>query len=81
MRAPLAPGTYAEVAVERWCRLALGEQVTFEGPGLLAYDGDRRRWLDDGRRAALTVERSGPMVIDVAAVLATDQARHHWQAR
>lgn len=79
VRSPLAPGTYAEVAVERWRRLALGEQVTFGGPGLLALDGDRRRIVGAGGRARLRVERTGPRVIEVARVVAHPHARAHWR--
>ena len=79
VRAPLAPGTYADVGVVGWDRLALGQPVTVSGPGLLAFDGDRRRVLVDGRQAELRVERSGPWVVDVGALLALDEVRHHWR--
>lgn len=79
VRAPLAPGTFGDVGVERWRRLALGEEVVVTGPGVLAFDGDRRRVLGEGQRATLTVERSGPLVVDVAAVLAADAVRRHRQ--
>lgn len=78
VRAPLAPGTYADVGVEAWRSVALGEVVGVASPGVLAFDGDRRRVLVLGQRAQLRVERSGPRVIDVAATLACDAARHHW---
>jgi len=77
VRALLAPGTYADVGVDGHHRLALGEAVTVEGPGLLAFDGDRRRVLSADRRASLRVERSGPRVVDVGAVLGADAVRRH----
>ena len=78
VRAPLAPGTYADVGVGGWDRLTLGERVTVAGPGLLALDGDRRRTLAEGQQAELRVERSGARVVDLVALLALDEVRHHW---
>jgi hypothetical protein len=49
--------------------LPLGEEVVIEGPGLLAFDGDRERALAIGQKARVWVERSGPWVIDVPATL------------
>jgi hypothetical protein len=69
LRAPLAPGWYAEVGVAAHGRLALGEVVEVTGPGLLAFDGERHRRLRPGQRARLRVERRGPQVIDVAEAL------------
>ena len=78
VRAPLAPGTFADVGVTGWRPLALGQPVVVSGPGVLAFDGDRRRHLADGQRAVLRVQRSGPMVIDVALVLRAGNVRSHW---
>ena len=79
VRAPVAPGTYADVAVAGWARLALGEPVIATGPGLLAFDGDRRRVLAEGQQVELRVERTGPRVVDVAALLALEEVRRHWR--
>jgi hypothetical protein len=67
--APIAPGLFRTVHVEGVRRLALGEEVTLEGPGVLAFDGDRERALAPGQKARLRVARDGPLVIDVAAAL------------
>jgi hypothetical protein len=78
VRAPLAPGTFSDVGVTGWRPLALGQPVRVEGPGVLAFDGDRRRHLQPGQGAVLRVQRTGPMVIDVALVLRAGTVRSHW---
>ena len=40
-----------------------------EGPGVLAFDGERERRLLPGQKAWLTVNRAGPKVIDVPLTL------------
>lgn len=69
VRAPTAPGHLATVAIAEHRRLALGETVAWEGGGILAADGERQRRLPDGE-VRLRVERDGPRVVDVAAVVA-----------
>lgn len=68
--APVSPGLYRTVHVEDVRRLELLEATEVEGPGVLAFDGDRERALRPGQRAILRVVRDGPAVIDVAAALA-----------
>jgi hypothetical protein len=70
VRAPTAPGHYADVGVTECRALAVGEDVEVDGPVLLAFDGERKRRLHEGERAILTVRRDGPRVVDVAAVMA-----------
>ena len=62
--APVSAGLYRSVNVAGHRRLALGEAVELVGPGVLAFDGDRERKLARGQRAWLTVERTGPFVIE-----------------
>ena len=64
VRAAIAPGTYATVELAEYDELAFGEPVTFEGPGVLAFDGERDHVLAGGRLATLTIRRDGPYVID-----------------
>ena len=70
VRAPIAPGLYREVAVREARTLALGEVVEIDGPGVLAFDGERERALVAGRCARMRVLRDGPWVIDVPRALA-----------
>lgn len=67
--APISPGLYTELGVVASREVALGERIELTGPGLLAFDGDRERDLAPGQAVCLWVERSGPRVIDVPAVL------------
>jgi len=73
--APISPGVYRTAFVASVRRLALGERVEAEGPGVLAFDGDRSLELAPGERAELAVRRDGPFVIDVAKTLAVAAER------
>lgn len=75
LRAPMAPGWYAEVGLAEVTRVALDEPVEVAGPGILAFDGERQRLLRDGQRATMRIRRSGPRVIDVSAALRLAAAR------
>lgn len=67
---PIAPGHYREVRITA-CRLVEpGEVVTFRGPGVVAFDGERERTLKPDQAARLTVRRDGPWVVDVHRTLA-----------
>jgi hypothetical protein len=67
---PIAPGLYRTFHVAEWRRLELGEPVALEGPGVLAFDGDRERRLAPGQSARLRVVRDGPRVVDIERALA-----------
>lgn len=69
LRAPMAPGWYAEVGITACGPLELGQPVEVTGPGILAFDGERHRRLRPGQRARLRVERRGPRVIDVGVAM------------
>jgi ATP-NAD kinase N-terminal domain len=82
--APISPGLFRTVHVLGVRPLAFGEAVKVEGPGVLAFDGDRERALAPGQRASFVVARDGPRRIDVEAVLARAAregalvGRAHW---
>jgi len=63
--APVAPGLMESIPLSEIRPLALGEPVTVEGPGVLAFDGERERTLKPRQTAKLTLRRDGPRVIDV----------------
>ena len=69
LRTPISPGLYANVGLEAVERVELDEEVSWTGPGLLAFDGDREIVLAPGERAALRVVRMGPWVIDPSRAL------------
>ncbi len=66
---PISPGLYTQLGIASSRVIALGEEVFIEGPGLLAFDGDRERALAPGQKARVWVERTGPQVIDVPVAL------------
>ena len=69
VNAPIAPGYYREVGVSRHRPVNFVEEITVEGPGVLAFDGERERVLKPGQRAMLSLSRSGPWVVDVEKTL------------
>ncbi|HEY8123341.1 MAG TPA: diacylglycerol kinase family protein [Myxococcota bacterium] len=73
--APISPGLYRTAFVTSARRVALGEPIAIEGPGILEFDGDRERVLAAGERAELRVVRDGPWQIDVARALALGAER------
>lgn len=81
---PISPGLYSNVSILQSRELALGHVVEICGPGILAFDGDRECELAPGQIARLSVTRTGPRVIDVAATLAeaarngSFRDRTHW---
>jgi hypothetical protein len=69
VRAPIAPGLYRDVPIAAAAVQPLGDEIAVEGPGVLAFDGERERVLKPGQKARLTVVREGPRVIDVDRAL------------
>lgn len=69
LRVPISPGIFRTVHIESVHRLALGEKFTIEGPGVLAFDGDREITLAVDEPIELSVRRDGPRVIDPARAL------------
>ncbi len=62
--APVSPGLFRSAHIQHHGALPIGDKVEIVGPGILAFDGDRERTLKEGQRATLSVERTGPWVID-----------------
>lgn len=67
--APLSPGLFRSVNVRETHQLALGEEVVFSGPGVLALDGDRDIKIRSGASLRVRVDRDGPQVIDIEAAM------------
>jgi hypothetical protein len=64
LRAPISPGLYETVGIDSVERVELGVEVEWQGPGILAFDGDREIELGVGESATLCVVREGPWVIE-----------------
>lgn len=69
VRVPILPGAFSVVEVDQLSRLEEGGSVRFDGPGVLAYDGERDRVLPAGAWATVSVDRLGPTIVDVGSVL------------
>lgn len=69
VRLPLVPGSYDDVPIVGGRRLALGETVEWDGPGVIALDGERTLVLQVGDTVGVTVVADGPHVIDVEQTL------------
>lgn len=69
VRVPIVPGAFSVLDVDRVELLAEGDSVGFAGPLVLAYDGERDRVLPEGAVAAVSVDRYGPVMVDVDRAL------------
>lgn len=76
VRAPIAPGYYQTLHVTNVRKQPLGRALVWEGPGVLAFDGERERILGKGQKARLTVVRAGPRVVDVRKTLQLAAENH-----
>lgn len=71
VRAPIAPGLYHDVEIAESRRLGLAQPVVVEGPGVLAFDGERDVVLAPGQKVEITLQANGPWVIDPTAALSS----------
>ena len=75
VRAALAPGSFADVPFTLAERVA---EVALQGPGILAFDGERDRFLAAGDSVHLALRTDGPFVIDVERTLHAAAAAGHF---
>ena len=64
VRAPIVPGHYSDIAVADARAVGENEPIRFDGPGVLALDGEREHVLPAGESAVLQIRRDGPWLID-----------------
>ncbi len=69
VRVPLAPGTFSTLDVAAVRPIGLSEAIELCGGGVLAFDGERTRPVSAEAAIAVSIERSGPRVIDADATL------------
>lgn len=69
LHAPIAPGLYQDLNVIDHQRCAMDTTVEWHGPGVIALDGERERYLAPGQSARLHLQCNGPRVIDVGTVM------------
>jgi predicted polyphosphate/ATP-dependent NAD kinase len=71
VHAPIAPGLVTPVGVRSWRTLRVGERVEVSTrAGVVAVDGEREIEFADSHRPTVTLRADGPVVVDIAAVLA-----------
>jgi hypothetical protein len=70
VRVPLAPGTFATLEVESVEMLPFSTSVELPSGGVLAYDGERTTPVSPDAMISVSIERSGPRMIDVDRTLA-----------
>lgn len=69
VQVPIVPGSFDVLGIDRIDLLPTGGSVELRGPGVLAYDGERDRVLPAGTWVTVTVEHTGPVIIDVDRAL------------
>jgi hypothetical protein len=68
--APIAPGLFAQLGIERWNELQLGSSWTPNiDRGVIALDGEREIEFRSLDNVQLSLDRLGPRVIDVSKAL------------
>lgn len=78
LRVPLAPGSFATLDVAEVEPLADGVVTDLPGGGVLAYDGERNTPVSTATKLSVSIERSGPRLIDVDATLVLAARGHRF---
>ena len=81
VRVPLSPGTFSTLDVASVEPLTEGASVEFRGGGVLAYDGERNTPVSADTTVTVSVERSGPRMIDVERTLQLAALDHRFDVR
>lgn len=69
VRVPLSPGTFSTLEVASVEPLEEGRSIELTGGGVLAYDGERNTPVSADTAITVTIERTGPHMIDVDETL------------
>ncbi len=70
VRVPLAPGSFATLAIESAEALSFNTAIELPGGGVLAFDGERTLPVPADARITVSISQSGPRMIDVDHALA-----------
>jgi predicted polyphosphate/ATP-dependent NAD kinase len=68
--APMGPGMFEHIGLGKTKRVKLGQVIKSEGPGVVAFDGERERVVGQGQKVSMHMSRTGPRVIDLSRCLA-----------
>ena len=69
VRVPLAPGSFTDMSIGEVRPLDDGEEVTYHGRTILAFDGERDRTVSESGRVTIRIDSGGPILIDVDRTL------------
>ena len=67
--APIAPGMFETLRIGQVNAISFNDVIRFEGPCVLAFDGEREREIQAGQQVSMRVSRSGPSVLDIAKTI------------
>jgi predicted polyphosphate/ATP-dependent NAD kinase len=81
VRVPLAPGRFTTIDIQSVEPLRAWAPVELRGGGVLAYDGERTTPISAATTVTASVERSGPLLIDVTAALAQAASDRRFDTR
>ena len=65
----IAPGMFETLRIRKVKAISFNEVIRFEGPCVLAFDGEREREIQAGQQVSMRVSRSGPSVLDIAKTM------------
>ena len=78
VRAPIAPGTYETIPIKAFKKIDLEEKISMKGPGVLAFDGERDRVLQENETIVVSVSKEGPWVINTHRALDLANIKKHF---
>jgi len=78
VRAPIAPGHFAEAGLGSVSVVEPEQAVAIRGPALYAVDGERAGALGPDEWGTMTIRRSGPQVIDIRRTYSLAVRRGHF---
>ena len=80
VRVPLAPGTFATLEVAAVEPLSPSASIDLPGGGVLAYDGERTTPVPADATITVSIEQSGPRLLDVDTTLAIAARDHRFDS-
>ncbi len=70
LEVPISPGLYNRIGIKSCHRVDLGKQMKVQGPGILAFDGDREIQLGEEQSVTVSIGADGPWIIEPKRVMA-----------
>jgi predicted polyphosphate/ATP-dependent NAD kinase len=65
INAPIAPGLYQKIKVSSVTPVAFDEAIEFQGPCVIALDGEREKVIKAGQKFNMRLSRTGPCIVDI----------------